>query len=283
MSQYRLFIGLRGGTGTLTVDGSPIWGGIEEGTVITIAVALDAGYNGVQWFRTPNYTTPIATTVSFQFTMPSADVKMRGDVGGEYQPIDGYGDKWTYNKSTLRGESFKIVIQERGYGGLAEERQIVDAVYSFGSRGVDLQSAWVTSSLRLRLVANDTTLNYDELLTADWRKYRCLLYLKGATDAFFSGYISPNQLTRFDDGNNYVFDVLALDGIQGFDSVRVLAPRVRDRTMNRALSELLNQTYEVKRPLSVASRVYETRMVRTSGSFDQVIAGLNTVYKDGDS
>ena len=284
MASYRLIIGAAGGTGTITVDGSPTWRFVDEGTSLTIEIALDPGFVSVEWFQTPNYTTPISTATSFTFVMPSQDVKIRAEVSGTYAPIEDYGVRWTYNKSTINGEPFRVDIEEQFYGGLSEERQLVDVKYYWGTRGGDhLADRIIPSKCDLFLVANNTDLSYDELLTADSRKYRCRVYLNNEVDAFFTGFISPNQLTRLLVDYNYELKVTAVDGLGQLGQLRGVIQRYPSAlVMSGVMSGALNQSFAFKRPLSMSSRVYETRMNRAESPFDQFWISDSCLYIDGD-
>lgn len=279
MAQYRFQAVTVDGTGVLTIDGSPsVVQYIEEGTILTVAIVLDSGFNSVEWFAN---NISQGTALSFSYTMPSRDVRMKAVLSGTYAPVDGYQLKYTYNKTNRLGEAFKIEIEEDGFGGVAEEREIESAVYYLGSRGVDIVDKNIVSS---RLVMNlvDTD-GYDDFLTGDNRQFRCRLYLNSETDPFFTGFISPNQISYQLSTENVGIQITAIDGTGGFGYERGNPKRWSSgSTAGYALSGVLNQTYQDKRLLNIACSLWETRMDDTLSPFTQFTPSQACYFEDGD-
>lgn len=285
MAQYRLKWGLADGTGEVTINGVTNPSNIlyiDEGTTVNVSIVLDAGFVAVEWFLN---NTSINTTLSFSFTMPSRDSLLKGVISGTYAPIDDYGVKYTYNKKTINGDDFKIEIEEFGYGGVPEERPLESARYIFGSRGVDIVAARIVPSrLQLKVVANSSTLNYDEFLTGDNRKFRCRLYLKGEANAFFTGFISPNQISYDDTDNDYSLSLTAVDGMANLGYQNGNVGRWFSRfPASAALSGALNQTFIVKRGLSIACSLWESRMDLSDSPFPQFWISEACLFQDGDA
>ena len=280
MAQYRFQLQIIDGTGEAFVDGSPVVNPsyYDAGTPLSVSITLDAGFNSVEWFAN---NVSIGTSLSFTYFMPNQDVRIKAVLSGTYAPVDGYQLKYTYNKVNRLGESFKIEIEEDGFAGVPEEREIVSAVYYIGSRGVDIvKQDLVSSRLVMNLVDTD---GYDDFLTGDNRQFRCRMYLNGDTEPFFTGFISPNQISYQLSTENVGIQITAIDGTGGFGYERANPFRWSGRSnAGVALSGALNQTYQDKRSLNIACSLWETRMDDTLSPFVQYIPSEACYYEDGD-
>jgi hypothetical protein len=279
MAEYRLKAGIVDGTGTLTVNGGPsVVQFIEEGTTVNMAVTLDPGFVSVEWYLNDVFQ---SSSLSFSFSMPFRDSSVRAVLSGVFTPVDEYGMKYTYNKTDRSGDAFKIEIEERGFVGVAEEREIESAFYFLGSRGADLiQELIVPSRLVMNLV---DTGGYDDFLTGDNRKFRCRMYLAGDTIPFFTGFISPNQISYQLSTQNRGIEVTAIDGTSTFGFTRGNPYKWSgNSSAGISLSGALNQTYISKRPLNIACSVWETRMNLATTPFTQYTISEACLFENGE-
>jgi hypothetical protein len=219
MAEYRLKANYIDGTGTLTVTGAcGLCAYVEEATTLTFTMTLDAGFTTVDWFISGIY---VSSGLTLLTVMPSRDISVQARVNGNYVPFDDYGLKYTYTKTDINGDPFEVKIEEFGFTGVSQERLLQSAMFYWGDRGADLiQEIIVPSRLVLNLVANNTNLSYDSLLTGANRKFRVKLYLNGSATPFFTGFLSPNQLRYELTDTNYQFSVTAIDGMGSLNFVR---------------------------------------------------------------
>lgn len=282
MAEYRLKVGYTGGTGTLTITGaSGTLAYVEEGTALTFTMVLDAGFTSVDWYVSNVFA---FTGLSYSTVMPPRDISVRAVINGNYIPLDDYGVKYTYNKTDINGDQFKVEIEEFGFTGTPQERTIQSATYYWGERGSDIiQQYMVPSRLVLNLIANSTDLSYDSLLTGANRKFRTKLYLNGETAPFFTGFLSPNQLRYELTDTDYQFSVVAIDGLGSLNFIRCEPDKwFSTQPAVRGLAGVLNQTFITKRNLSIACSLWESRMNRTLSPFSQFIPSDACLYENGD-
>jgi hypothetical protein len=279
MAEYRLKAGIFNGTGTLTVNGGPsVVQFIEEGTSVNMAVTLDPGFVSVEWYLNDVFQ---SSALSFSFSMPSRDSSVRAVLSGVFTPVDEYGLKYTYNKTDRAGDPFKIEIEERGYGGLPEERGIESVFFFFGSQGSDIVQELIVPS---RLVMNLLSVSgYDLFLTGDNRKFRCRLYLGVDPVPFFTGFISPNQITYQMSDFNRGVQITAVDGTGSFGFTRANPNEwAGAETAGISLFSILNQSYVSKRPLNIACSAWETRMNLSTTPFTQYTVSDSCLFTNGE-
>lgn len=282
MAEYRLKAGYIGGTGTLTVTGaSGAFAYVEEGTSLTLTMALDAGFTTVNWYINNLF---VNTGLTLNMVMPARDTSVRAEISGTYIPSDTYGLKYTYNKTDIEGTAFKVTIEEFAFVGASQERKLESVRFYWGERGADVVSAEVVPSrVVLNLVANTTTLSYDSMLTGDNRKYRVRVYINGEVNPFFTGFVSPNQIRYELSDKDFVFSMTAIDGMGALDYTRA-EPNIWKATAPAiyGLAGVLNQTFKARRPVSVACSLWETRMNRTLSPFTQFIPSEACLFENGD-
>jgi hypothetical protein len=279
MAEYRLKIRMSEGGGVITINGTTPQTFYTAGDVLTIAVTLDAGFNSVEWFRAG---VSISTSTSFNFTMPDADVSILGVASGAFQPVDGYGLKY-YRESRQdkeNGACVRLEIYQDGYGGDDSEIEIQSCILRFGSLGGDILDTIVGTSLDFTLVGTND--QFKEFLVGDNRTWKVIL--KVGLDTKFTGYITPDFVTINDISGPTVQTFTAVDGLKGFDAIRV-QPTIfpgspRDKAYN-ALIGSLNQTFVDFRNVNMACQVHETRMYETENVFEQFYTPEAAEFTEG--
>lgn len=279
-NQYRLILSVRGGGGNITVNGVAPQEFYEEGTSLTIAIALDAGFVSVEWFQAP-LGTSLSTSTSFSFLMPSRDAKVYAVASGTYAPIDGYGEKYSGNYGTNYGaDCWNLKIFQDGYGGASSSIDIADLQYNWGNKGDDPLKTIIGSSVDFTLAVD--TGQFDEFLNGGNRTWK--VELRQGTELWFVGFIQPDFITNPYSSGKKLYSFTATDGIKGFDSIRsnfAIWPNPRTQAIS-AIVGALNQSFVEQRPVNVACEVHETRMVTTDSVFEQFNIPDNAVYTDGE-
>ena len=110
-------------------------------------------------------------------------------------------------------------------------------------------------------------------------------YLQFLNPLFWKGYINNSTLTINEIGIKEVMQFTASDGLNAFDSKRVIEQYFLGFLGGSILGGLfgtLNQTFRDLRPINVACEIYETRLDRDYSVFDQLLIPPNAVYTDGD-
>jgi len=279
MAEYRLKIRMSEGGGTITIDGQPPQTFYTAGDVLTIAVTLDPGYNSVEWFRQG---VSLSTSTSFNFTMPESDVSIIGVASGAFQPVNGYGLKY-YRESRQdkeNGACVRLEIYQDGYGGSDSEIEVQSCLLRFGTLGGDILDTIVGSSLDFTLVGTND--QFKEFLVGDYRTWKVVL--KVGLDTKFTGYITPDFVTINDFSDPSIQTFTAVDGLKGFDSIRV-QPTIfpgtpRDKAFN-ALIGSLNQTFVDFRNVNMACDVHETRMYQIENVFEQFYTPEAAEFTEG--
>ena len=173
MNDYRLFLSVRGGSGTITVNGVAPVEFYTEGDSLTIAIALDNGFHDVKWYSSPNNTL-ISSSVSFIYTMPSSDVKMYALAEGANYPINDYGLKYEGLYGTnYGGQCWKVSIFKDGYSGSVNDLLINDITYNWGNKGDDVLNTIVGSSVDFTIAGE--TGDFDEFLEGGNRSWNVVL------------------------------------------------------------------------------------------------------------
>jgi len=269
MDQYRLKIRLSEGGGVITINGNPPQVFYEVGEVLTIAVTLDPGYNSIEWFRAG---VSISTATSFNFTMPESDVSILGVASGAFQPVDGYGLKY-YRESRQdkeNGACVRLEIYQDGYGGDDSEIEVQSCVLRFGSLGGEILDTIVGSSLDFTLVGTND--QFKEFLQGGNRTWKAVL--KIGLDTKFVGFITPDFVTINDQSGPTVQTFTAVDGMKGFDAIRVEPNLFNANVRSIAYAGLigsLNQSFVEFRNVNIACNIHETRMYYVNNLFEQFL------------
>jgi hypothetical protein len=111
-------------------------------------------------------------------------------------------------------------------------------------------------------------------------------YLEFENPLFWKGYINNSTLTINEVGIKEVMEFTASDGLNAFDSKRVVDQYFAGfagGTMLGGLFGAINQTYQELRPINLACEIYETRLDRDDSVFEQLLIPANAVYTDGDT
>lgn len=278
-NQYRLILSIRAGGGTITVNGLPPAEFYEEGTSLTIAIALDPGFVSVAWYQSPGATL-LSSATSFSYLMPSRDAKIFAEASGTYAPIDGYGEKYEGNYGTNYGaDCWNLKIFEDGYGGLSSSIDIADIQYNWGNQGDDPIKTIIGSSVDFT-IAGDSG-DFDEFLDGGNRTWK--VELRQGTELWFVGFINPDFITNPYSSGKKLYSFTATDGLKGLDSIRnnySLYPSPRNKAIS-AIAGILNQSFVEQRPINIGCEVHETRMDDTDCVFNQFNIPDGAVWTDG--
>lgn len=279
-NQYRLIIGIRAGGGTITVNGSPPEEFYEEGTTLTIAIALESGFNSVQWFQAPNATL-LSSATSFSYLMPARDAKLYAVASGAFAPVDGYGEKYSGNYGTNYGaDCWNLKIFQDGYGGTSSPIDIADLQYNWGNQGDDPLKTIIGSSVDFT-IAGDTG-DFDEFLEGGNRTWK--VELRQGSELWFVGFIQPDFITNPYSSGKKLYSFTATDGLKGLDSIRSnfpLWPNPRTQAIS-ALAGPLNQSFVEQRSVNIGCELHEIRMDSSDCVFEQFNIPDNAVYNDGE-
>lgn len=180
MADYRLLLGIRGGLGTITVNGVAPVLFYTEGASLTIAIDLAPGFNVARWYAAPGDTF-LAGTASFVFTMPSADQKLYVIAEGQNAPINDYGLKYEGGYATNYGGSvFNLQIFKDAYTGAITPLQINDITYNWGNTGNDPLETIIGSSIDFTIAGE--TGDFNEFLVGGNRTWKVALNEIGANN-----------------------------------------------------------------------------------------------------
>ncbi len=301
MAEYTLRILQKNGTGTILVNsvqvstnGDPVIMPIESGTAMTVTVNKDSGFSSFTISTKGGLTDFVFGTPNSTFTMPTTDVLLAIDYAGTYVPPAPTGDrvKYVFTRDNIKelagdtGTEFELVIEEEGYTGLPiTNRSLSSISLTWGRRNGDVVRDWlVPYQMEIGLVANRDDWTYDEFLSGDNRKYRALLKIKGSSDVYFEGYISPDVLSAPLQIGNFELKILAVDGFSALQGTRAIPERWADASSRvgfNVLGGILNQTFgDFRRPLNIACAVHETRMDNTEDCFAQFVIPDSVWYED---
>lgn len=272
---YYFNIGFQTGSGTITVNGATPNEYYEAGTTLNVVVVLDPGWLSVDWFSSE--TIPSLTT--FSVTMPNRDFFITGVATGEPIAVDGYGllffgevpDQQDLN--TLRLEIYKD-----GYGGASSEVLIKDLSINFSDNTKKLTDTIIGSSLDFVLLGEPG--KYDAFLLADKYDYRVVM--KRNTFIVFDGFLSPDFLEFDDLSNTQLFSFIAIDGLKGFDAIKVddaifPAPRALG-----AIVGSLNQSFPTFRKVNFLCDIHEDRMDNLDLVFNQFFTPDSSLFPKGE-
>lgn len=282
MAEYRLNVVIGYGEGTITIDGVAPVLYYEEGTTLTIATTLANGFVSVEWFESPDNTTPISSATSFSYVMPAKDTRIRVVMSGTFAPIDGYGLKYFYDYGSIEGNCKRLEIYQDTYGGLSTEINLGEVVYGFGNIGDDPLKTIVGSYLDFEIVGGVD--DFAEFLEGDNRTFQVRYYdEKDDVTPFFVGYISPDFITTKDLTGNQIQKFTAIDGLKGFDSIRATDYNwiASGSLAYQSIIGALNQSFVQGRSVNFACDVHETRMNSALNLFTQFRTPANAIYNDG--
>lgn len=278
MAQFRLNLFLGFGEGTLTVNGSPNNYYYEEGTSLTIAVSLAPGFSSIQWFENWS-TSPISTSTSFVYIMPSYDTIISGIMNGLSAPVNGYVLKYYVEYGSIEGACKRLEIYKYGYVGASSEIKVSDVEFGWGNTGDDPLKTIVGSYLDFNVVGGVN--DYTEFIEGDNRTWQ-VKYFEDKIDTipFFVGYISPEFITVQEFSGNQSQQFTAIDGLKGLDSVRANTTWINNLGY-KAIIGALNQDFTNKRDVNLYADIHETRMNDTLDLFAQFLTPPNCLFTDG--
>ena len=280
MAEYRFIWGLFGGTGSITVNGDVPQPFYEEGTSLTIVGTFDPGFSFFSYDINNGFLN--ANANPWTFLMPSRDIKLRVTLTGSYTPSDAdYELKYFTETCDQSNQLIRVEIYEFGYVGSATKKDSAGFSFRWGNFGQDELEPIVRSFFNFGLVGMRD--EYFELLEGGYRKWQVRVLIEG--DLFWKGYVNNSTLTINEIGIKEVMEFTASDGLNAFDSKRVVDQYFAgfaEGTMLGSIFAAINQTYKELRPINVACEIYETRLDRDDSVFAQLLVPANSVYTDGD-
>ena len=180
MADYRFQAVVREGLGTITVNGVAPVQFYTEGATLTIAVAPDSGFHTAMWYNAPGNSF-LSSSLSFSFTMPSADAKMYVVLTGQNVPINDYGLKYQGGYATnYGGNAWDLQILRTGYSGAVTPLQINDITYNWGNTGNDPIETIIGSSVDFTIAGE--TGDFNEFLVGGNRTWKVVLSEVGTND-----------------------------------------------------------------------------------------------------
>jgi hypothetical protein len=280
MAEYRFIWGLFGGTGSITVNGDVPQPFYEEGTSLTIVGTLDPGFSFFSYDINNGFLNSNANP--WTFLMPSRDIKLRVTLTGSFTPSDtDYELKYFTETCDQSNQLIRVEIYELGFVGAATKKDSAGFSFRWGNFGQDELEPIVRSSFNFGLVGMRD--EYFELLEGGYRKWQVRVLIEG--DLFWKGYVNNSTLTINEIGIKEVMEFTASDGLNAFDSKRVVDQYFAgfaEGTMLGSIFAAINQTYKELRPINLACEIYETRLDRDDSVFAQLLVPANAVYTDGD-
>jgi hypothetical protein len=280
MAEYRFSWALFGGTGSITVNGVAPLPFYEQGTSLTILGTFDSGFTFSNYDINNGFLSSNGNP--WTFTMPSRDVKLRVTVTGNFTPSDtDYELKYFTETEDQSNQLIRVEIYEFGYVGSATKKDSAGFSFRWGNFGQDEIEPIVRSFFNFGLVGMRD--EYFEILEGGYRKWQVRVLIEG--DLFWKGYINNSTLTINEIGIKEVMEFTASDGLNAFDSKRVIDQYFAGfagGTMLGGLFGAINQTYKELRPINLACEIYETRLDRDDSVFEQLLIPPNAVYTDGD-
>jgi len=280
MAEYRFSWALFGGTGSITVNGVAPLPFYEQGTSLTILGTFDSGFTFSNYDINNGFLSSNGNP--WTFTMPPRDVKLRVTVTGNFTPSDtDYELKYFTETEDQSNQLIRVEIYEFGYVGSATKKDSAGFSFRWGNFGQDEIEPIVRSFFNFGLVGMRD--EYFEILEGGYRKWQVRVLIEG--DLFWKGYINNSTLTINEVGIKEVMQFTASDGLNAFDSKRVIDQYFAGfagGTMLGGLFGAINQTYKELRPINLACEIYETRLDRDDSVFEQLLIPPNAVYTDGD-
>jgi hypothetical protein len=281
MAEYRFNWALVGGTGSITVDGVPPLPYYEEGAVMTIQGTFDPGFTFFSYDINNGFLG--SNTNPWDFTMPSRDVKLRVNLTGTYTPVDtDYELKYFSETEDQSNQLIRVEIYEFGYVGSATKKDSAGFSFRWGNFGQEEIEPLVRSFFNFGLVGMRD--EYFELLEGGYRKWQVRVLIEG--NLFWKGYVNNSTLTINEVGIKEVMQFTASDGLNSFDSQRVIEQYFAGfsgGTMLGGFFGSLNQTFKDLRPINIACEIYETRLDRDFSVFEQLLIPDNAIYTNGET
>jgi hypothetical protein len=278
-NEFRFFWRFGNGIGSFTVNGGVAQPYYEAGTVLEIETVLVPGFTFTDFNINNGFL--IGGTNPYTFTMPSADVDITVNSTGIPVYTDNHGLYYYSEFCDITGQAIELQILREGYEGEAVKKPCSNVRYSFGSFGSEVLDVRVPSSISFSLVG--TRDEYFELLDGGYRFWKVRLLIE--SNLFWEGYLSNQFLTvnELDYEENQRFT--AVDGMKSLDAIRAIdsyfTRLASGFEMMEAIVRCVNQTFDNARPISVACSIYETRLDRNTGLFEQLLVPDNAVYQDG--
>jgi len=285
---YRIGVGQLEGTGTISINSVVVSEGgvpssvfIEEATTVEVEIVPDSGYN--------SFSASVAgftfITSPFTFTMPSRDVRLSVTFAGTFEPVDGYQDKYVFDRVDIRGNSFELKIQQDGYSGSPiTDFKLNRISYVWNKRGTNLITEQVIPSY-IDFTIRANLGDFKEFLEGNNRTFRTILNID--SNRFFEGYVTPDVINyRINDqGYDNAVTFRAVDGLNTLDFARAIGQRwggtLSALQAKIGLFGALNQTYIEKRALNIACELYETRMNTALSAWVQFLTADQAYYEGG--
>lgn len=280
-NKFRFFWRFGNGIGTLNVNGSTSPEQYyEAGDILEIETFLVPGFTFTDFNINNGFL--IGLTNPYTFTMPAADVDITINSSGIPVYVDNHGLRYYSEFCDITGNAIDLQILEEFYEGESEKRTCSQVRYSFGSMGAEVLDVRVPSSISFNLIG--TRDEFFHLLDGGNRYWKVRLIRSG--DLFWEGYLSNQFLTVDEVGHQENQRFTAVDGMMSLDSVRAIESYFTRLAsgfeMMKAIVRCINQTFDNARPSHVACSIYETRLDRSVGIFEQLLVPDNAVYEDGE-
>lgn len=279
-NKFRFFWRFGNGIGSFTVNGGVAQPYYEAGTSLTIETVLVPGFTFDDF--NINNGLLVGLTNPYTFTMPSQDVDITVNSTGVPVYVDNHGLRYFSEFCDIQGNQIELQILEEGYAGTSEKRTCQNVRYNWGVFGSDILKPRVNSSVSFSLIGSRD--EFFELLDGGYRYWKVRIYRN--TVLFWEGYLSNQFLTVNEVGYQEAQRFTAVDGLKSLEAIRAIDSfftRIASGfDMITTLSRAMNQTFENAREISVGCEIYETRLDRNIGVFDQLLVPDNAVYEDGE-
>lgn len=279
-NQFRFFWRFGNGIGSFTVNGGVAQPYYEAGTSLTIETVLVPGFTFDDFNINNGFL--VGVTNPYTFTMPSQDVDITVNSTGVPVYVDNHGLRYFSEFCDIQGNQIELQILEENYEGTSEKRICQNVRYNWGVFGSDILEPRVPSSVSFSLIGSRD--EFFELLDGGYRYWKVRIYRN--TVLFWEGYLSNQFLTVNEVGYQEAQRFTAVDGLKSLEAIRAIDSfftRIASGfDMITTLSRAMNQTFDNAREISVGCEIYETRLDRNIGVFDQLLVPDNAVYEDGE-
>lgn len=280
-NKFRFFWRFGNGIGSLTVNGGVAESYYEAGTELTIEVNLVPGFT-FEDFNINNGLI-VGLTNPYTFTMPASDIDITINSTGIPTYTDNHGLRYYAEFCDITGQALDLEILQEGYVGEAEKRSCSSVSFSWGDFGANVLDVLVYSSIKFSLIG--TRDEFFELLDGGTRYWKVRLKIDSAL--FWEGYLSNSILGVNEVSYTQAQMFTAVDGLKSLEARRAIDSYFQRITsgfeMWQALVSCMNQTFDNARESHVACTIYETRLDRSIGLFEQLITPDNSVYEDGET